>query len=226
MTYKKSKYNIMIDRPEGCFLWNTCSNALIRLNEDGRKWLEDYDGTQTTGPYFEILERNGCIVRSDLNETGKLLYEEKAVMLDPMPESMHFTIAPGLNCNYNCPYCFEKGHGHGGMMSPAVRILTRKTGVCLMTVSATAVVASTVSITSSTTVFPMSLSSATAARIPDSVSNIDAMNVEMIQRNRTLTEDFDGHNPGFKLFTSYKTSARLKTQCFIAFKTERTRHLI
>ena len=120
MTYKKSKYNIIIDRPEGCFLWNTYSNALIRLNEEGIKWLEAYDGTQNTGTYFETLERNGCIVRCDLNEMGKLLYEEKAVMLDPMPESMHFTIAPGLGCNYSCPYCFEKGHGHGGMMSSTV----------------------------------------------------------------------------------------------------------
>lgn len=101
-------------------MWNTYSNALIRLNEEGLKWFEKYDGTQNTGTYFETLERNGCIVRSDLNETGKLLYEEKAVMLDPTPESMHFTIAPGLGCNYNCPYCFEKGHGHGGRMNPAV----------------------------------------------------------------------------------------------------------
>ncbi len=120
MAYKKSKYNIIIDRPEGYFLWNTYSNALIRLNEEGLMWFEAYDGTQNTGTYFETLEKNGCIVRSDLNETGKLLYEEKAVMLDPAPESMHFTVAPGLGCNYNCPYCFEKGHGHGEMMSPAV----------------------------------------------------------------------------------------------------------
>lgn len=120
VAYKKSKYNIIIDRPEGCFLWNTYSNALIRLNEEGLMWFDAFDGTQDTGTYFETLERNGCIVRNELNETGKLLYEEKAVMLDPAPESMHFTIAPGLGCNYSCPYCFERGHGNGGRMSPAV----------------------------------------------------------------------------------------------------------
>lgn len=120
MDYKKSKYNIIINRPEGCFLWNTYSNALIRLNREGLRWLKAYDGTQTTGSYFETLERNGCIVRSNLNETGKILYEEEAVMLDPVPEIMHFTIAPGLGCNYSCHYCFEKGHRYGEKMGPDV----------------------------------------------------------------------------------------------------------
>lgn len=117
MKYKKSKYNIIIDRPEGKFLWNTCSNAFIKLNDEGFCWLEAFTGTLTADHFFEILLKNGCIVPDDLDETGKILYEEKAAMLNTMPASMHFTIAPGMGCNYNCHYCFEKGHGTGSMMS-------------------------------------------------------------------------------------------------------------
>lgn len=117
MKYKKSRYNIVIDRPEGKFLWNTCSNAFIKLNDDGERWLEAFDGTKTADSYFEILLKNGCIVPDGLDETRKILYEEKATMLNTMPAAMHFTIAPGMGCNYNCPYCFEKGHGSGSVMS-------------------------------------------------------------------------------------------------------------
>lgn len=121
MSYKKSKYNIIIERPEGNFLWNTCSNAFIRLNEAGRKWLETFNGTQIDSEYFRILEKNGCLVMEELDETGKILIEEKTVMLNTGAEVMHFTIAPGLGCNYNCPYCFEKGHDLRGVMNDETR---------------------------------------------------------------------------------------------------------
>lgn len=109
MAYKVSRYNIFIDYLESYYLWNTYSNSFIKLNKEGKKWLDNFDGQQTDEQYFEILKANGCIVNKDMNEIGKLLLEEKSSMLDISPEKIHFTIAPGLDCNYRCLYCFEKG---------------------------------------------------------------------------------------------------------------------
>lgn len=117
MGYKKSLYNIIITREEGNFLWNTYSNAFIKLNDDGLKWIQDYDGTQLESEYCDVLKNNGCLVHENIDETSKILYEEQATIMNQFPETMHFTIAPGLGCNYHCPYCFEKGHNIGKTMS-------------------------------------------------------------------------------------------------------------
>ena len=106
--YKLSNYNILINRNNCTFLWNTLTNAFIKLNEEGLRYIDSFDGSQTNSLFFDILKENGCIVKSSFHELGKVLHDEKAVMLDQFPRSLHYTIAPGLGCNYNCVYCFEK----------------------------------------------------------------------------------------------------------------------
>lgn len=106
--YKLSRYNIVFERNKKRYLWNTLTDALIALDEDGFAYLNDYDGCEDNEPYFEVLRKNGCIVDERYDELGKVLFDEKATMLNDEPTGLHYTIAPGLGCNYNCPYCFEK----------------------------------------------------------------------------------------------------------------------
>ena len=114
--YKLSRYNVIFERDNNKYLWNTLTNALINLDNDGLAYIKNYDNSADNDIYFEILKQNGCVVDERLDELGKVLYESKAAMLDESPIGIHYTIAPGLGCNYNCPYCFEKGrYSHIGM---------------------------------------------------------------------------------------------------------------
>ena len=108
MNYKLSRYNVLFERNGKKYLWNTFSDALIRLDASGLTYLDGFNGVDDNTDYFQILRDNGYIVDSRFDELGKVLFDEKATMLNDEPIGMHYTIAPGLGCNYNCSYCFEK----------------------------------------------------------------------------------------------------------------------
>lgn len=119
--YRLSRYNIFFERPEGRFLWNTLSDALIRMDDNAISWLDDYDGVDDGSDYFSVLLANGCVVPAGYDELGQVLVDEKATMLDRDLKVLHFTIAPSLGCNYACPYCFELGARENLAMSAEVR---------------------------------------------------------------------------------------------------------
>ena len=109
MDYKKSFYNNVMWHEGEAYLWNTLSGALLRLDADALLFLEKYDGTDQTGnEYYDLFRKNGCIVPGDLNEINQVLLQEKTAILNPNQPVLHFTVAPGLGCNYDCVYCFEK----------------------------------------------------------------------------------------------------------------------
>lgn len=115
--YKVSRYNNIMHHEGQIYLWNSFSNALLHLDADALLFLDRYDGQECSGDfYFDLFFRNRCIVPKDLDERNQVLYEEKRAILDPHQKVFHLTIAPGLGCNYDCVYCFEKHrHSHGGM---------------------------------------------------------------------------------------------------------------
>lgn len=119
MKYKFSRYNVQFSREENDYLWNTLTGALMKLDDDGKAYLSKH--IDEGHPFFRQLLNSGCIVDERYNELGKVLVDEKSAMLNPVPTSIHFTIAPGLGCNYNCPYCFEKGRTSHVSMSQDVQ---------------------------------------------------------------------------------------------------------
>lgn len=106
--YKLSRYNVIFTRDFGMYLWNTLTGALLTLNEEDVSYLGTFNGMDDGSATFNALKDHGCIIDARYDELGKVLYDEKSVMLNPRPMALHYTIAPGLDCNYNCPYCFEK----------------------------------------------------------------------------------------------------------------------
>ena len=109
MDYKKSFYNNVMWHEGEAYLWNTLSGALLRLDADALLFLEKYDETDQSGnEYYDLFRKNGCIVPGDLNEINQVLLQEKTAILNPNQPVLHFTVAPGLGCNYDCVYCFEK----------------------------------------------------------------------------------------------------------------------
>lgn len=107
MTYKLSQYNVLFTRNDVHYIWNTFSGALIKLDQEAQAYIAAFNGEKDDSSYFSTLYSNGCIVKTTLDELGKVLYDEKAITFNNYPNRLFFTIAPGLSCNYNCIYCFE-----------------------------------------------------------------------------------------------------------------------
>lgn len=122
-SYKLSRYNVLFKRNEQSFLWNTLTGALIQVDQGGIDYLDKFSDSETDQehPYFKVLLKNGCIVDAQYDELGKVLIDEKQTMLESYPYGMHYTIAPGLGCNYHCVYCFEKDRTSYKAMTEAVR---------------------------------------------------------------------------------------------------------
>lgn len=114
--YKLSRYNVRFTRNKKNYLWNTLTDALILLDDNGSDYLDRFNDGANNDCFFDMLKQNGCIVDERYDELGKVLFDEKSTMLNDTPVGMHYTIAPGLGCNYHCPYCFEKDRSiHTGM---------------------------------------------------------------------------------------------------------------
>lgn len=118
---KLSSYNVIVERQNVKYLWNTFSGALIKLDDEGLDYIRSFNESGNDyNERFELLKTNGYIVNESYDELGRILIEEKTAMLMQEAKYVHYTIAPGLDCNYNCHYCFENGKRHQVMSSDMV----------------------------------------------------------------------------------------------------------
>lgn len=118
--FKKSKYSIFIEEIDDKFLiYNTLSGAFATLNKE------------TKNIYDNIENLNIDDLNSDDKETVSNLYGQSFIVKKELDEYklvsvlgqkqkynskyLNLTIAPTMNCNMNCPYCYEKKEQ--GMMS-------------------------------------------------------------------------------------------------------------
>lgn len=106
--YNLSKYNVIFNRGNNMYLWNTFSGTLIGLTDEGLNYISNFnEHSDIYSDYFKLLYSNGCIVNMELDELGRVLYDEQVITFEQYPSRIYYTIAPGLGCNYNCKYCFE-----------------------------------------------------------------------------------------------------------------------
>lgn len=105
--YKLSRYNVIFKRFNKHYLWNTFSDALIELDDNAYHYIKNYKGNYVDDSYFLTLKENGCIIDEQFDELGKILFDEKYLMTNCFLKHISLTIAPGLECNYKCKYCFE-----------------------------------------------------------------------------------------------------------------------
>ena len=114
MRYKKSYYNTIIEIPEGNkkLIYNSVTAALGILD---KKNLDLYDRINFINfdnldgeekETVETLKENGFIVDADFDEYSNLIIESNKVKYD-QNGAKSLTIAPTMNCNMKCPYCFE-----------------------------------------------------------------------------------------------------------------------
>lgn len=115
--YKLSQYNLQIsDNSEKVLLFNTFSGSVCRLEKD----VWDFLQRNTLGksiPYFDKLLNQGYIVPAEQDELGKILTDESIAKYSINNEKLIFVIAPTLQCNLKCFYCFEPSQCDHTIMS-------------------------------------------------------------------------------------------------------------
>jgi len=112
MSYKKSIFNMEIGRTQEdkILFFNSLTTAFGIMNKETQEVynnIEKYDDEEISKvDSISPLFKNGFINDSSVDEPSMMKYFfNKAKVNDA---NLTLTIAPTLNCNMNCPYCFEK----------------------------------------------------------------------------------------------------------------------
>ncbi|MCL6451163.1 MAG: radical SAM protein [Acetobacteraceae bacterium] len=109
MVAKPSRYNIEVEADGALFLYNPVSSALLRL--DGPT-AETYRAIAAGGspdpghPLTQELTRGRMLVDDSLNELLAIRTDYLRGRFGHSP-NLALTIAPTLDCNLDCVYCFE-----------------------------------------------------------------------------------------------------------------------
>jgi uncharacterized protein len=108
---KISNYTFAFETAQNeCYLYNSLSNALLLIDEDVYTNVKLYNNGYITKSNFDadlwkILIDKRFIVENDKDEF--LLYKSIIMGIRQSNDSMHLTIAPTMDCNFRCYYCFE-----------------------------------------------------------------------------------------------------------------------
>lgn len=109
---KISLYTFFVDIGGKYLIYNSLSNALVELEEDVYSILEnDYKGKKEINPktideeLLNVLQDKYFIIE---NEQDDVLLYKSIVNSYRRQNVMFLTIAPTMDCNYTCHYCFEK----------------------------------------------------------------------------------------------------------------------
>lgn len=113
MTLKRSMYNIEIEKLDNgdILLYNTKSSALGILNKDTQEIYyndiidEAIINNEKIKESIHIMVQNGFLVDINVDEYKTLQVAER--MRRYSGDRFSLTIAPTLDCNMACPYCYE-----------------------------------------------------------------------------------------------------------------------
>ena len=109
---KISMYTFLFEIDSKFYAYNTLSNALIEIAEDTYKILLVNKNRHTPlqekdlgcDELYQTLKENHMITENDRDEF--LLYKS-IILAGRSINILNLTIAPTMDCNYSCSYCFE-----------------------------------------------------------------------------------------------------------------------
>ena len=100
---KESNYNKYIVIDNNTYIYNTLTGALVKFQAE--RFKEIQHGINLTDELAHELERCG-ILTEESDEINKYL-NLRTVKIDS-DNTLRLVIAPTLECNFRCPYCYEK----------------------------------------------------------------------------------------------------------------------
>lgn len=113
--YKPSKFNVYKNNNENLIIFNTLSSGIIELDSARKtefyKFVNGEDSL--TDELFNNLKKGKMIFESSCDELEYIDLMSKISRLSN--QALGLTIAPTLECNFACPYCYEKGHRYNTM---------------------------------------------------------------------------------------------------------------
>ena len=110
---KKSLFNINIKNDKKILLYNTFSTSLVSLEEN--LYNKIFDKNDFSLPETETLYNMGFLVDDDCDEVKEMERIRTAVINNSSSQIANIIIAPTLECNAHCYYCFENGYRKGKM---------------------------------------------------------------------------------------------------------------
>lgn len=109
---KGSKYNLVIsNNADGTLIFNTVSSAMSLFDDKCTELLLSKDHfdlesiDENIQKYVKLMIEHGYIVDSKIDEVEKLNVITTTKRFGS--KTLTYTIAPTLDCNMNCPYCYE-----------------------------------------------------------------------------------------------------------------------
>ena len=112
-----SKYNYLFKNNNQYYLYNSLSNGFAELDSETYNVIyeniNDIDALKNDKEIYDFLLKMKAIVNSDQVELSKIKYMTLRNRYGH--NTIHLTINPTLDCNFACPYCFEKDHSHNYM---------------------------------------------------------------------------------------------------------------
>lgn len=118
---RQSRYNVFVARRDGSALaYNSMSNAMAVMTADELALLRSVGDGGESKPSATVrgLLFGGYLV-NDTDERAVLRAQYDAQRFDPA--TMTLTIAPTLQCNFGCDYCFQGVDKPAGKMSAATQ---------------------------------------------------------------------------------------------------------
>lgn len=106
---KLSRYNKIFKVENLNYVFNGMTCALANVNEEFFKLLDSVgidDKFISDSEVFADMKDSGVIIENDYEEIEQL--KKRFNSHHCSKNSASFTILPTLNCNYNCPYCYEQ----------------------------------------------------------------------------------------------------------------------
>lgn len=112
MELKKSQYNIVINENEDKTLfYNSSTSALVNFNREARNLYDQIENkniedlTKEEKEYLDIMIKQGFVISKDIDE--KLMIKVRENIFKYNSKMLVLTVAPTMNCNMKCPYCYE-----------------------------------------------------------------------------------------------------------------------
>lgn len=100
--FKSEKY--------GWLLYAGLSNSFFKLSDELKKAIDDYKQGKELNIPQDVLakfQKTGVLSKYTDEEFDRL-YLLKWTKMQAQNDYMNLTIAPTMNCNFRCSYCFEK----------------------------------------------------------------------------------------------------------------------
>lgn len=107
---KLSRYNFLKQYEDATIFFNAVTCALAVVDENFLRVVEDiknnsYDEKKYSADLISDMKNSGCIVEDNVDELERLEFFRNISKYDMTKFGL--TVAPTLDCNFRCKYCFE-----------------------------------------------------------------------------------------------------------------------